>query len=167
MRITVALTLTAALAALAACHRTAPPAPRPAPARATATATAPAPLPPGHASQLDLARAVDAADQHGTWADVVHRWQGQHLAWTVTRYRALCGSEAACHVAPFDVGKPAKYGWMPQLRFAPGAYRRLEAACAHADPCRVRIEGTLGKLVVSPELPTQLRLDDVAVDGAA
>ena len=158
------LSILVAAAALAACHKSQRPAPAP---RAMAATHALAALPPGHASQRDLAHAIDAADQHGTWSDVVRAWQGQHLAWTVTRYRALCGSADACHVAPFDVGKPAQYGWMPELRFAPGAYHQLEATCAHADPCRVRIEGTLGKLVVSPELPTQLRFDGVSVVGAA
>ena len=119
-----------------------------------------------HASQRDLARELDDADRLGTWSDVRHRWQGQDLEWTVTRHRALCGAETACHVAAFPVMRPAQRGWLPELRFAPGEYAKLDAACGAAEPCEVVIAGTLAKLEVSGEMPTSVQLSNVVIKGA-
>jgi len=119
-----------------------------------------------HASQRDLARELDDADRRGTWGDVRHRWQGQDLEWTVTRHRALCGSEKLCNVAAFPVMRPAQRGWLPGLQFAPGEYAKLDAACGTAEHCEVVIDGTLSKLDVSGEMPTSVQLTNVVIKRA-
>lgn len=94
-----------------------------------------------HASQDDLARELDDADRHGTWNTVRARWEGQHVHWKVTRYRALCRDAAACHVAAFPVQRPAQHGWMPALSFAPGAFAKVEQQCGKAERCELEIDG--------------------------
>lgn len=116
-----------------------------------------------HATQLDLAKELDDADVHGTWTEVKRRWTGQVLRWSVIRQRVLCRSAEACNVLPFPIQRPAKYGWLPQLVFAPGQYAALDAACGAAEICEVSIEGTLARLEVSGDQPTNLRLDNVRV----
>ena len=120
-----------------------------------------------HATQTDLARELDDADRHGTWSEVRHRWEGQQLTWTVTRQRALCQSADACNVAPFPIMRPATHGWLPALRFAPGEFARLDAACGTAAQCEVTIQGTLSELSVSAELPTSIKLSGVKLVTAA
>jgi hypothetical protein len=83
------------------------------------------------------------------------------VTWTVTRHRLLCRSADGCNVAAFPLQRSAKQGWMPLLSFAPGQYDALTASCGDREPCEVTVEGTLGELEVSPELPTQLRLTNV------
>jgi hypothetical protein len=119
-----------------------------------------------HASQTDLARELDDADRRGTWSDVRYRWQGQDLEWTVTRYRALCGSETRCNVAAFPVMRPAQRGWLPGIQFAPGEYAKLDAACGAAERCEITIDGTLSKLDVSGEMPTSVQLSNVKIKSA-
>jgi hypothetical protein len=118
-----------------------------------------------HSSQSDLARELDDADRTGTWNDVRARWQGRELHWTVTRQRMLCRTADACHVAAFPIQRPAHHGWMPALRFAAGEFAKLDAKCGTAEQCEVEIVGTLDQLVVSPELPTSLKLSDVRIAG--
>jgi hypothetical protein len=122
------------------------------------------PAPTSPATAADLARELDEADRRGTWSDVKTRWLGRRVAWTVTRHRVLCGNADACHVAAFQVERPARRGWLPGLAFAPGAYAALEAAC-HGDPCEVAVAGTVSELVASPELPQSVKLSDVTVVG--
>ncbi|HEX3762882.1 MAG TPA: hypothetical protein VHW23_29500 [Kofleriaceae bacterium] len=122
-----------------------------------------APPPLAHAAQADLAHDLVDADRLGTWGEVVHRWQGQTVRWTVTHRRLLCRSADDCNVAAFPIQRPAKQGWMPQLQFAPGQYERLTAVCGSQDPCDVTIEATLARLDVSPELPTSVQLSNVRV----
>src|ERR1044071_8096319 len=43
-----------------------------------------------HDTQADLARELGDAERLGTWREAQHRWQGQHVQWTVTRQRLLC-----------------------------------------------------------------------------
>jgi hypothetical protein len=116
-----------------------------------------------HATQADLARELDDADRHGTWADVRARWQGQQLHWNVTRQRLLCSSPSACHVAVFPIERPAKHGWLPELDFAPGEFEKLEAQCQGHDQCDVAIDGTLAALQASADLPTSVRIADVRI----
>jgi hypothetical protein len=116
-----------------------------------------------HATQADLAREVDAAERRGTWSEVRTRWLGQRLHWTVTRHKALCASETACHVAPFPVQRPAQHGWLPGVAFAPGEFAKLTAACGNAERCEVELEGTLDDLVLSAELPVSVHFDRVKV----
>ncbi len=118
------------------------------------------------ATQSDLARELDDADQRGTWNEVKRRWQGQVLRWTVTRQRVLCPTAEACNVAAFPIRRPAPAGWLPTLRFAPGQFAALEARCGGQDLCEVTIEGKLEKLQVSGELPTNLELTGVTVVDA-
>lgn len=116
-----------------------------------------------HATQADLARELDEAERRGTWREVRTRWQGQHVQWSVTRTRALCRSKEACNVSPFPIQRPARYGWLPGLEFAPGEFARLEAACAAAEHCELEFEGTLSALELSPDLPTSLRFGNVKI----
>jgi hypothetical protein len=113
------------------------------------------------ATQQDLARELDDAERRGTQAQVRQHWLGLSLHWTVTRQRLLCQDEHACHVAPFAVERPAKHGWLPALTFAPGEFRKIEAACGQAMQCQLEFEGKLDELVASPEMPTSLRFSDV------
>ena len=130
----------------------------------TDRAPAPAAPPPlAHAAAADLAREIADADRLGTWGDVVHRWQGQTVRWTVTRQRLLCRSADDCNVAAFPIQRPAMQGWMPQLSFAPGQYDALAGLCGSREQCEVTIEATLSKLDVSPELPTSVQLSNVRV----
>ena len=143
------------LAVIAACGKTDPAsAPPPAP-------TAPPPL--AHATQSDLSREIADADRLGTWSEIVHRWQGQTVRWTVTRQRLLCRSAEDCNVAAFPIQRPAKQGWMPQLSFAPGQFDELTRMCGNREQCEVTIEATLSKLEVSPELPTSVQLSGVRI----
>jgi hypothetical protein len=119
-----------------------------------------------HASQADLARELDEADRHATWGDVRHRWAGQHLRWTVTRYTPLCRTASECHVAAFPIQRPAKHGWMPALALASGEWSKIESGCGNAAQCELVIEGTVGDLEVSGDLPTSLKLTDVHVVSA-
>ena len=119
-----------------------------------------------HATQADLATEVDQAERRGTWREVRQRWEGQQLHWTVTRYRALCGSEAACHVAAFPVQRPAQYGWLPELTFAPGEYGKVAGACGEAERCEIEISGTLARLDLTGELPTSVHFEQVHVVAA-
>lgn len=124
---------------------------------------APAPAPLAHASAADLAREIADADRLGTWREVQDRWQGQTVRWTVTRQRLLCRSAEDCNVAAFPIQRPAKQGWMPELRFAPGQYDVLAGMCGDQEQCEVTIEGTLSQLEVSPELPTSVQLSNVRI----
>ena len=123
---------------------------------------APKPAPLAHATQQDLARELDAANRQGTWAEVRHRWQGQALRWTVTRYKTLCGAADACFVAPFPIERPAKHGWMPKLELSSIEMAKLDAKCPSA-MCEVTFEGTLAELTASPEEPTSLRFANVHI----
>ena len=143
------------LAVIAACGKTDhAPAPAPAPA---------APPPLAHASQADLASEIADADRLGTWSDTVHRWQGQHVRWTVTRQRLLCRTADDCNVAAFPIQRPARQGWMPQLTFAPGQFDELTRLCGSQEPCEVALDGVVAKLEVSPELPTSVQLSSVRI----
>jgi hypothetical protein len=122
-----------------------------------------APPPLAHATQADLAGDVADAERLGTWADVSRRWQGQTVRWTVTHRRLLCRSADDCHVAAFPIQRPARQGWLPQLRFAPGQYDALTERCGGQDPCELTIEATLSKLEVSPEQPTRVELSNVQI----
>ena len=139
------------LAVIAACGKTAS---APAP-------TAPPPL--AHATQADLAREIADADRLGTWSEIVHRWRGQTVRWTVTRQRLLCRSAEDCNVAAFPIERPAKQGWMPQLSFAPGQFDELARRCGDQEQCEITIEATVSKLEVSPELPTSVQLSGVRI----
>lgn len=116
-----------------------------------------------NATAFDLAREIDDADRRGTWLEVKKRWQGQRLRWRVTRHRLLCSSETACHVAALPIQRPATHGWMPQLALSAREMERVETACGTAEPCELTFEGTLSELVLSPELPTNVRFSDVRV----
>lgn len=143
------------LAVIAACGKTDP---------ATAPAPVPtAPPPLAHATQSDLAREIADADRLGTWSEIVHRWQGQTVRWTVTRQRLLCRSAEDCNVAAFPIERPAKQGWMPQLSFAPGQFDELTRRCGNQEQCEVTIEATVSKLEVSPEYPTSVQLSGVRI----
>ena len=120
-----------------------------------------------HSSQSDLAKELDDADRRGTWGDVRYRWQGQHVEWTVTRYRTLCRDATLCHVAAFPIQRPAQCGWMPTLDLAPGEFAKLEAACGTAEQCELVISGMLSKLEASGDMPTSVKLSDVHVVRAA
>jgi len=143
------------IATAAGCGNTDAPA-RPAPAAALA-----------HATAADLAHEIADAARLGTWRDVQHRWQGQHVQWAVTRQRLLCGAADDCNVAAFPIQRPAKHGWMPALAFAPGQYEALAAACGDREPCELTVAGTLSALDVSPELPTRVALTDVRIVSPA
>jgi len=119
-----------------------------------------------HATQADLAVEVDQAERRGTWREVRKRWEGQRLHWTVTRHASLCASASACNVAAFPVKRPAQYGWLPGLTFAPGEYAKLDAWCGNTPSCEIEIEGTLSRLELSGELPTSVHFDRVRVLGA-
>jgi hypothetical protein len=134
--------------------------PAPAPAEQRATAK----LAPG--TQAELARELEDAEPRNTYGEVRHKWQGQRLRWTATRYRAMCGAEAACNVAAFAVQRPAKHGWMPRLGFAPGQYAALVAACGTRDQCDFTFEGTLVELDASGDHATKLRFADVTLVSA-
>lgn len=118
------------------------------------------------AGQSDLARELDDADRRGTWNEVKRRWEGQVLRWTVTRQRMLCRTAEACNVAVFPIQGPAPAGWLPTLSFAPGQFAALEARCGDREQCEVTIEGTLSKLSVSGEQPTNLELTGVKIVDA-
>ena len=115
------------------------------------------------ATQQDLAKELDAANGRGTWGEVKRRWQGQTLTWKVTRQASLCRSADECFVAAFPVQRPAKRGWLPQLKFAPGQFAVLEAACGDKPTCEITVEGLLEKLDVSGEMPTNLRFGNVRI----
>jgi hypothetical protein len=88
------------------------------------------------------------------------------LRWTVTRQRMLCRTAEACNVAAFPIQSPAPAGWLPTLSFAPGQFAVLEARCGDREQCEVTIEGTLSKLSVSGEQPTNLELTGVKIVDA-
>src|SRR5262245_31087494 len=83
------------------------------------------------ATQLDLARELDAAETSGDPAQLAAlraRWEGVRLRWTVMRQAALCATADACHVVPFAIPRPqavAGHGWLPTLGFAPGQFERI------------------------------------------
>ena len=129
-----------------------------APELASATGAPPA---LAHAAAADLAREIADADRLGTWTELARRWQGQTVRWTVTRQRLLCRSADDCNVAAFPIQRPARQGWMPQLVFAPGQFDALARRCGDREQCEVEIEATLGRLEVSPELPTSVQLSNV------
>ncbi|MEJ7600664.1 MAG: hypothetical protein WKG01_22350 [Kofleriaceae bacterium] len=145
------------LIVIAACsaedRRTPPPSPP--------TQAALAPLLPS--TQQDLARELDDAERRGTFTEVQKRWQGQVVRWEVTRIPQLCATAAECHVVAFPVMRPAQRGWLPRVELAPGQFAILEAACRGALQCKVTIEGTVARLDVSAELPTQVRFSNVTV----
>ena len=141
---------------VAACSRGDRRTPPPAPAAPPALA---------HATQSDLRTELDEAIHRGTWREVRTRWQGQHLTWTVTRYRALCGAADLCNVAAFPVERPAKQGWMPAVEFAPGQFDAMAAACGDRAQCEVTIEGRLVELDATGERATKLRFDGVKLVG--
>jgi hypothetical protein len=118
------------------------------------------------ATQADLARELDQAEERGTWSEVKRRWQGQVLRWKVTRQRVLCQTAEMCNVSAFPIQRPAPAGWLPTLRFAPGQFAALESRCAGKDVCEVTIEGKLEKLQVSAEQPTNLELTGVKIVDA-
>jgi hypothetical protein len=64
-------------------------------------------------------------------------------------------------VSPFGVQRPAKYGWLPELKFAPGEFAQLTSQCGEKDTCEISIEGTLAKFEVSPDFPTNLTFTNV------
>ena len=113
--------------------------------------------------QADLANDINEAGRLGTWDQVKSRWQGQALRWTVYWRAALCHSTQACNVAAFPVSQAAKDGWMPRLELAPDQLAALKAACRAAEPCAVTIEGTLDRLDLSPDNPTNVHLANVRV----
>jgi hypothetical protein len=115
------------------------------------------------ATQADLANELADADRLGTWQEVRRRWQGQVLRWTVIRSAVFCKTADECHVSAFPIQRPAKHGWLPALKFAPGQFAALEAKCGDRETCDVTIEGTLEKLDVSGEMPTNLRFSDVKI----
>jgi hypothetical protein len=141
--------------ALAACKAKTEDCPPPAPVVAAALGT-----------QADLAKELDKAEHDGSWSNIKHRWQGGHVTWTVTRQRPLCPTADRCNVLPFPIGGGAKYGWMPQLTFAPSEFAKLEASCGESDRCELTFQGTLSELMVSPDLPTSLRFTDVRIVSA-
>ena len=123
-----------------------------------------APLAPlVHSTQVDLARELDDAERRGAFTEVQKRWQGQVVRWEVMRIPQLCASAAECHVVAFPVTRPAQRGWLPRVELAPGQFAALEAACRGIAHCRITIEGTVAKLDVSAELPTQVRFANVTV----
>lgn len=115
------------------------------------------------ATQSDLGREIDDADRRGTWIEVKRRWQGQQLRWSVIRQRDLCKTEDACNVAAFPIMRPALHGWMPIVKFAPGEFAKLEAACGTAPQCDFTFEGKLSELNVSGEQPTRMTFSDVRI----
>ena len=119
-----------------------------------------------HATQAELAVEVEQAERRGTWREVRQRWEGQQLHWTVTRHAGLCETASACHVAAFAVQRPAQHGWLPELRFAPGEFEKLDAGCGEAASCEVQIVGTLSRLELSGDLPTSVHFSDVRVVAA-
>jgi len=127
--------------------------------RATETTT-PAPL--AASSQQDLAKELDVADAHGSWAEVKRRWQGQTVRWSVTRHAALCKTAERCNVRAFPIQRPAKHGWLPELVFAPGQFDALTKQCGDRD-CEITIEGVVEKLDGSAELPTSVKLGNVSL----
>lgn len=129
--------------------------------RSTTETKAPAPL--AASSQDDLAKELDVADVHGTWAEVKRKWQGQTLRWSVTRHAQLCSSAERCNVRVFPIQRPAKHGWLPELVFAAGQFDALKQACTNREPCDVMIEGVLEKLEASAEMPTNVKLANVKV----
>lgn len=139
----------AILAVAAACGRSDPSAATVAPPPLAATAAA------------DLAHDIADADRLAAWSELPRRWQGQPVRWAVTYRRALCRSADDCYVTAFPIQRPAQQGWMPKLVFAPGQYERLVGGCGGADPCDTAVSGRIGKLEVSPELPTMVELAGV------
>jgi hypothetical protein len=127
---------------------------------AVAVAT-PAPL--ASATQMDLAKDLDDAEARGTWREVRRKWTGQGVRWNVTRHRALCRNAKSCNVAAFPIQRPATHGWLPELRFADGQFAALEAQCGNQEACELTIEGTLEKLEVSAEMPTNVRIANARV----
>ncbi len=122
-----------------------------------------APAPLADSTQTALVKELDDTMKTGNWSGLRRRWQGQGVRWNVIRQRVLCQSAEACNVAAFPIVRPAQQGWMPTLTFAPGQYAALESACATKEQCDVTIEGTLEKLEVSAEMPTNVRISDVRV----
>ena len=147
-----ALPLLPLLVACPAEDRRMPPPPKPAPLPELVTAT-----------QMDLARDLDAAERQGQWTEVQHRWQGQVLRWEVTRIKRLCATPEQCHVVAFPVMRPEQRGWLPQVELAPGQFAALESACRDQESCKITIEGTLAELHVSSELPTRLKFSNVTI----
>ena len=158
-------TLIAATALVASCKDSAP--------RDHATPAAAHAPTMSAATQLDLARELDAAEASGDPAQLAAlraRWQGVRVRWTVTRQVALCSKADACHVVPFPLPRPpavAGHGWLPALGFAPGQFERIASGCGRAASCDLTFEGKLADLVVSAELPTSLRFADVVVVAAS
>jgi hypothetical protein len=152
----VLLSLSLVLLTTAACsrddRRSAPP--------ARAQASPPALV---RAAPEDLRKELEDAMRLGTWREVRTRWQGQRLAWKVTRYRSLCATADACNVAAFPVQRPARQGWMPAVSFASGQFEALSATCGDREPCELTIDATLVELDATGERATKIRFDDVKV----
>jgi hypothetical protein len=68
--------------------------------------------------------------------------------------------------AVLPIQRPAPAGWLPTLKLAPGQFADLEARFGGKALCELTIEGTLEKLQVSGELPTNLELTGVKIVDA-
>jgi hypothetical protein len=152
---------------VAACGRDPQPAPEASPS------SKPVELDPR--DQYQLARDIDGAlgadlEEDGPiLARTVRSWTGQRIGWELRYVPVLCKSHAACNLAPFDHNRPDKpiaQGWLPQLELSPKAHADLARRCAGIERCIVRVEARIKTLVVSPEDPTSVVLDDVSIGDA-
>ncbi len=125
--------------------------------------------------QYALLADIEAAIGHGLERDgsamgrVRSAWIGKRVRWELGFVPVFCRSHERCNVAPFDQGRPQarmRQGFMPELALDEAGWAAIAAACAPHPRCVLRIEGTLGRFAFSPDEPTALRLDDVALLGA-
>jgi hypothetical protein len=170
------LALSLAVAALAACDDAPAPAPLAPPPPA---AVAPPPAPTDDRDQYQLARDIDAAlhasqqasqqDGAPTLARTVRAWVDKRISWELRYVPLLCQRPDECFMTPFDHNRFEKrlaQGWLPRLELDAATHADVARRCQGNARCVVRVEARIKTLVISPDDPTSITLDRVALAGA-
>jgi hypothetical protein len=154
----------ALLLCLCACQKPSDPAPvKPAPPAAPVIDTRDQ---YAFASALSQAQRSPPEEQEQRYAELRRDYRDKRLSWEVRFSPTLCRSGDRCVVLPFDHARSKErivQGWLPRLELNAAGFEELERACAPHAACVFRFEGTLEKLIASPELPTSLSFSDVRV----
>jgi hypothetical protein len=118
------------------------------------------------ASALSQAQRSQSDVQEQRYDDLRREYRGKRLSWEVRLSPPLCRSAEKCVVLPFDHARSKErivQGWLPRLELDAKSFAELEQACSPHAGCVFRFEGTLSKLVASPEMATSLSFSDVRI----
>jgi hypothetical protein len=147
----------------------------PAEAPPVTPAVVPAAAPVDARDQYELARDIDTAlhariEEAGpVLARTVRAWADKRVSWELRHVPALCRSAESCFLAPFDhqrFDKRMGQGWLPKLELGEQEHAELATRCEGIARCVVRVDAHLKTLVISPDDPTAVTLDRVAVREA-